>query len=122
MCYIYDNYDIHDVNFELKAVGLPENSYFSSCSHGFTLDTDVTILIFEIDGVKTEFNYENYSLHFDIKLQNLESLKIHLKYKECPLASKLTVGELKQQKLCKVKFYGISKKLVGQNAKYTLKN
>ena len=41
ICYIYDEYDIHDVNYELKAVGLSENSFFSSCSMGFTLDTDI---------------------------------------------------------------------------------
>ena len=35
ICYIYDEYDIHDVNYELKAVGLPDNALFSSCSFGF---------------------------------------------------------------------------------------
>jgi len=82
ICYIYDEYDIHDVNYELKAVGLPENIFFSSSSFGFILDTNIEILEFEIDGVKSEYNYEDYSLSFNINLKNLKSNKIHLKYKK----------------------------------------
>ena len=28
VCYIYDDYDIHDIHFELKAVGLGAFSFF----------------------------------------------------------------------------------------------
>ena len=122
ICYIYDDYDIHDVNYELKAVGLPENVFFSSCSFGFILDTDIQILEFEIDGVKSEYDFEQYSLTFKINLKNLETNKIHLKYKESILKSKLTKGEIEQQKMSKVNSYGIHKILVGQNAKYVLNN
>ena len=122
ICYIYDNYDIYDVNYELKAVGLPENTFFTSSSFGFILDTDNVILEFEIDGVKSDYDYENYSLRFKINLKNLESIKIHLKYKKSPLQSKLTEGEIKQNKIFKCKYYGLSKRLVGQTAKFTLKN
>ena len=38
-----EDYDIHDVNYELKAVGLPENSFFSSCSIGFIIGADIDI-------------------------------------------------------------------------------
>ena len=122
ICYIYDEYDIHDVNYELKAVGLPENVFFSSCSFGFILDTDIQILEFEIDGKKSEYDFEQYSLKFNINLKNLESNKIHMKYKESILKSKLTKGELEQQKMSKVNNYGIYKILVGQKAKYVLNN
>jgi len=37
VCYIYDDYDIHDINFEIKAVGLSPLSSFNSCSNGFPL-------------------------------------------------------------------------------------
>jgi hypothetical protein len=122
ICYIYDEYDIHDINYELKAVGLPENVFFSSCSFGFILDTEIQILEFEIDGVKSEYDFENYSLTFKINLKNLESNKIHMKYKESILKSKLTKGEIAQQKMSKVDCYGIHKILVGQKAKYVLNN
>ena len=69
ICYIYDEYDIHDVNYELKAVGLPENAFFSYSSMGFALETDIQILEFEIDGVKSKYNYGEYSLSFDINLK-----------------------------------------------------
>ena len=33
-CYIYEDYDIHDINYEIKAVGLPKNLYYTSASFG----------------------------------------------------------------------------------------
>ena len=121
VCYVYDDYDIHDVHYELKAVGLPPNTFFTSCSVGFVLDTDIEILLFEKDGEKTKYNYSHYSLEFDIHLKNLQSNKIHLKYKESPLKNKMTQGEKKERKFVKNNYYGISKNVAGQNAKFTLK-
>ena len=120
ICYVYEDYDIHDINYELKAVGLPPNTFFTSCSIGFVFDTDVEILEFEKDGKKTEYKYESYSLEFKIHLTNLQSNKIHLKYKESPLKSKMTEGEKKESKFVKNHYYGLSKNTAGQNGKYTL--
>ena len=122
ICYINDNFDIYDINYELKAVGLPENTFFTSCSFGFILDTDIKVIEFEIDGKKTDYNLEKYSIIFNINLGNLESIKVHIKYQESPLLKKLTEGEIKQRNISRTKFYGLSKRLVGQNAKFTLKN
>ena len=120
VCYVYEDYDIHDVNYELKAVGLPKNTFFTSCSIGFVFDTDVEILEFEKDGKKEEYKYESYSLEFKIHLTNLQSNKIHLKYKESPLKSKMTEGEKKERKFVKNNYYGLSKNTAGQNGKFTL--
>ncbi len=122
ICCIYDDYDIIDVKYELKAVGLPENSYFTRTSFGFYLDYDIDILEFEMDGEKSKYNLENHSLRFKIKLKNLQSCKIHLKYKQSPILSKLTEGEMKQKDISKLNVYGLSNRLAGQTAKYTLKN
>ena len=122
VCYVYDDYDIYDINYELKAVGLPENTYFTSCSFGFKLETDIEILAFEINGVKTNYNFEKYSLYFAIKMKNLDMIKIHIKYKEAPLESELTEGEIKIKRINKAKYYGLSKRLAGKIAKFTLKN
>ena len=121
-CYIFNDYDIHDINYELKAVGLPEGTYFNSASNGFYLDTLIEILEFEIDGKKSEYKYDNYQLKYDIILYNLEENKIHLKYKQSPLYDKLTEGELKLRKIYKSDFYGISPNIKGQKAKFTLIN
>ena len=120
VCYVYEDYDIHDINYELKAVGLPPNTFFTSCSIGFVFDTDVEILEFEKDGKKEEYKYESYSLEFKIHLTNLQSNKIHLKYKESPLKSKMTEGEKKERKFVKNNYYGLSKNTAGQNGKFTL--
>ena len=118
ICYIYEEYDLHDINYELKAVGLPENTYYNMCSIGFTYDRKIEIIEFEIDGKRAKYKYKDYSLEFDIHLQNLESNKIHLKYKESHL--KLTPGEKKERKFYRSDYYGVSKNIKGQMAIFTL--
>ena len=120
VCYVYEEYDIHDVHYELKAVGLPPNSYFTSCSIGFIFDTDVEILAFEIDGKKKKYKYQHYSLEFNIHLKNLQSNKVHFKYKESPSKRKMTEGERRERKFVKSNYYGVTKNIAGENAKFTL--
>ena len=45
-----------------------------------------------------------------------------MKYKESILKNKLTKDEMEQKKIFKENYYGISKTLVGQKAKYVLNN
>ena len=120
ICYVYDDYDIHDVNYEIKAVGLPSNSFFSSCSLGFVIGNDIEVLEFEKDGKKEDYDYENYSLEFKIYLKNNESNKIHLKYKESPSKGKMTEGEKRERKFVRNDWYGLSKNLAGQRGKFIL--
>ena len=40
ICTINDEYDLHEINYELKAVGIPEGMNFTSSSLGFVLDTN----------------------------------------------------------------------------------
>ena len=123
ICYINNDCDIHDITYELKAVGLPDNMKFNSGSHGFIIDTNVDILLFEIDGIEqTDYEYEKYSLRFKINLKNLESNKIHIKYTESPKYEKMTEEEKNFRKIYRSKYYGLSERLVGENAKYILKN
>ena len=117
-CYIYDDYDLYDINYELKAVGLPPNVYYSSATFSFYIGTFVEIIEFEIDGKKTEYELENYSLKFKIKLKNMESNKIHIKYKEKP--SNGNQGDITEGKIYRSKYYGLSYNSKGQMAKFTL--
>ena len=120
ICYVYDEYDIHDVHYELKAVGLPNNSFFNSCSLGFVIGADIEILEFEKDGKKADYDYSDYSLEFNIFLKNNESNQIHVKYKESPSKRKMTEGEKRERKFVKNDYYGLSKNLAGQKAKFVL--
>ena len=121
VCYVYDDYDIHDVNYELKAVGLPNNSFFSSCSLGFVIGDDIEILEFEKEGKKEEYDYSDYSLEFKICLKNNESNRIHVKYKKSPSKSKMTEGEKRERKFVRNEYYGITKNIAGQRAKFVLR-
>ena len=124
ICYIYDEYDIYDINYELKAIGLPNYMSFTSGSFNFMhydLNTNYETLLFEIDGIKqTKYKLDNYSLQFNINLRNLESNKIHIKYKEIP--QHMTKEKQSLWKLCHSKYYGLPKRLMGEKAKFILKN
>ena len=65
-CYIYEDYDLHDVNYELKAVGLPSNACYNYTSFPFYIGILVEIIEFDIDGEKADYEYENFSLKFKI--------------------------------------------------------
>jgi hypothetical protein len=54
ICYIYDDYDMHDVHFEIKAVGLGPFSFFNSCSIGFYMGKEIEIINLEINGQKKQ--------------------------------------------------------------------
>ena len=116
-CYVYQDYDIHEINFELKAVCLNDNEYFSKGFIGLTLDKIINVLEFEIDGKKAPYRYDNSLIEFDIHLGNFESNQIHVKYKE---SENLTIFEKKERKLFKSDCYLLSEKLKGQNAIFTL--
>ena len=119
VCYIYDDYDIHDIHFELKAVGLGAFSFFNSASVPFYLGKIIDILEFEINGKKSDYRFDGY-FDFDIHLNNLESAKVHLKYKESPKFK----GDKKNEKLIyslyRKEYYGLMKSLSGQMGKYSL--
>ena len=121
-CYINDEYDIHDITYELKAVGLQEHMYFTTSSYAFHIDTKIKILDFEIDGLRQNYEYEKYSMRFKIKLKNLESVNIHLKFQESPLLEKMTLGARQIRDIYRSTYYGVPKRLSGQNAKFILIN
>jgi len=115
--YIYDDYDIHDINFEIKAVGLSPLSSFNSCSNGFSMGKEIEILDFEINGKKSKYNYRNYSLDYNINLKNLQTAKIHLKYKEKKMTNKMKANEKAVYSFFRQEYYGLSESLNGQMGK-----
>ena len=121
-CYINNEYDTHDINYELKAVGLPNEMAFTTSYFGFNIDNKIEIILFEINGINAEYEHEKYFLRFKINLKNLESVGVHIIYNESPLYDKMTQGEKQVRNFYRFKYYGISKRLVGQNAKYILIN
>ena len=120
VCYVYDDYDMHDVHFEIKAVGLGPFSFFNSCSTGFYIGKDIEILELEINGKKAKYTYNDYCLDFNINLKNLQTAKIYLKYKERPNFAKMTNSERLKYAFFRQEFYGLSPNLSGQMGKYRL--
>ena len=113
VCYVYDDYDIHYANFEIKAVGLGPFSFFNSCSTGFYMGKDIEIISLEINGKKSKFEYNNYCLDYNVKLKNLQTAKIYLKYKERPKFNTMSPDEKEIYKFYRQEFYGLSENLSG---------
>ena len=121
-CYIYDDYDIHDIYYDIKAVGLDELLYFDKCSHIFNYDSIIEIKSLHVNEIPTNYIYINIvnSIVFNIKLYNLETAKVHIIYKESKDLSKLNQGEIEQRNIYKEEYYGLGTILAGQIAEYTL--
>ena len=140
ICSIYDDYDIHDITYKLKFIGL--NKYFKAKSYFFDFpklylnsnsenhknhfyQKDLIYIVenFEINGKKCDFQYSNNVIKFKIILENKESAKIHIKYKEYPKYDEKTEeDETIFNKISRAKLYGLSERLSGEDAKYILKN
>ena len=119
-CSVYDDYDEHDITYEIKAVGLANNLYYPSASFGFNYHIEFEIKSFTVDGNPTNYVKKPHSIEFKIKLCNLNSSKIHIIYNEKKLLNKLSEGELEERKIYRYGDYGIERNMAGQNAKFSL--
>ena len=118
--YIYNEYDLHEINFDLTAINIPEKAFYDSYNLGFNIGKKIEIIELKIEGKNENFDFENNLIKFNIHLGNMESNKIFLKYKELPLIEELTEDEIKERKFFRNEIYGLSKKLQGLKAKFTL--
>ena len=111
ICYVYDNYNIYEVNYDIQAIGLQKGSFFPSCNHECYYDAQ--ILSCEINGEKGKYKLIGTLLQLEYKLYNLDKAKIYLKYKEIRKAKE-------DRNLYRTEHYGLRKSLAGQIAKFTL--
>ena len=117
-CCINDEFDIHDIYYELKANGLSVNM----ANLTFDRYTNIEINHFEIEGKPANFEFHENKMRFNIQLKNLEHKKIHITYKEYPLFKKMTENQKEIRNIYRKKYYGLSYRLAGQKAKYILIN
>ena len=115
VCFVYNNYNIYDINYEIQAIGLRQGGYFPSCNHQCYYDFE--ILLCTINGEKAKYEKIGTLLQLKVKLYNLESAKIHIKYKEL---RKLNIVEIEKRNLYRKDYYGLRESLAGQIAKFTL--
>ena len=120
ICYMYDDYEIYDIYYELKAVGLGEYQVFRNCTHSFGYSNKIQMQKFLINEKPSKYKMLNYGVEFDINLKNLESLKIHMIYKSTKDLSKLSKGEKEERNIYRYQYYGISSVFAGQMAKLSL--
>ena len=120
ICYVYDDYDIHDIYYDLKAVGLSGGSYFPQANYSFTVAEKIEIQSLKINNVPSEYKLSGCFLSFKVNLNNLESIKIHLKYKSIKDLSRLSQGKKEERKIYRYEYYGLYGDLAGQMAKFSL--
>ena len=120
ICYVYDDYDIYDVYYDLKAVGLRRGEYFPKCSHGFSYDKEIEIQSFLINGEEYPYIHKRNNIEFEINLKNSETKKIHILYKSSKNKMFYTQNELEERNIYRYESYGLNKSLAGQKAKFSL--
>lgn len=111
ICYVYDNYNIYEVSYDIQAIGLKKGSFFPSCNHECYYDAQ--ILSCKINGEKGQYKLIGTLLQLEYKLYNLDKAKIYLKYKEIRKKNE-------DRNLYRTEHYGLRKSLAGQIAKFTL--
>ena len=119
-CYIYDDKDIHDVFYDIKAVSNDNKLIFNSCSYAFDYDKSIKIKYLTVDDTPVPHTKKLNSIEFKIKLYNSQTSKIHIMYEESKDLSKLNKGEIEERKIYREGKYGLQSTLYGQNAKYSL--
>ena len=120
ICYVYDDYDIYDIYYELKAVGLGEYQYFPKCTQSFYYDRKIEIQSFLIDGRPSHYKMLRHGIEFYINLRNFESLQVHMRYKSTKDLSILSNGEIEERSIYRTDTYGLDKSLAGQMGKFSL--
>ena len=120
ICYIYDDYDIHDIYYDIKAVGLSRNSFFPLCSHGFNYDKDIEIDSLTLNGEDVRYSHQGHSITFKINLHNSQIAKVHIIFKEYMNNDILSIQEREHRQIYRTEYYGIHKSLHGQMAKFSL--
>jgi len=73
--YIYDDYEIYDLYFDLKVVGLSENKSYNAFSQYFNEDSIIEIQKLSINEKDSEFLLNNSYFEFKLKLYNLQLQK-----------------------------------------------
>ena len=120
-CYIYDDYDLHDIYYDIEAVGLDEKNYFNVCYHSFQYNKIIEIQDFSINNeASSKYIKRNKNIEFEVKLNNLEISRIHIVYKESKDLKKKKKGSIEFRKIYRDEVYGLDKLLEGQIAKFIL--
>ena len=121
ICYIYDDYDIHDIYYDIKAVGLSRNSFLPECLHGFfNYNKNIEIDSLTLNEEPIRYSQQSHSIKFKINLHNSQIAKVHIIYKEYINNNILSNQEREHRKLYRTDYYGIHKSLQGQMAKFSL--
>ena len=121
ICYIYDDYDLHDIYYDIEAVGLDEKNYFNVCYHSFQYNKKIEIQDFSINNeASSKYIKRNKKIEFEVKLYNLEISRIHIVYKESKDLKKKKKRSIEFRKIYREEVYGLDKLLEGQIAKFIL--
>ena len=119
-CFVYDDKDVHDVVYDIKAISNDNKLIFNSCSYGFDYDKNIKIKYLTVDDVPVAHTKKLNSIEFKIKLSNSQTSKIHIIYDESKDLSKMNIAEIEERKIYREGKYGLQSTLNGQKAKYSL--
>jgi len=116
ICYIYDNYDLYDIYFNLKAFGMNYNK----ANFYFQYSKSIEIQSFQINDIPSNYQIKNLYVSYDVNLRDGESKKIHIIYKLKPKNNFLTKSVISKNKIYRKEYYGLDSSLAGISAKFSL--
>jgi len=120
ICYIHEDYDTHNIFYDIKAVTNDNKLIFNSCSFAFDYDKKIKIKYLTVDDIPVSHTKKLNSIEFKIKLSHSQISKIHIIYDESKDLNKLSKEEIGKRKIYREGKYGLKSILSGQKAKYSL--
>ena len=121
ICYIYDDYQIHDIYYILKVVGLAKKRKITKSSYSFDSFYNIEIQEFSLNDIPSNYSVEESNIiKFAVNLSNLETVKVHIKIKAKKRIYYLSKESKEENKIYREDYYGLSSNLAGEKAKYSL--
>ena len=68
ICYIYDEYDLHNIYYEIEVAGLNEKQYFNVCYHSFQYHKKIEIQTFSVNNEESKYIKRNNNIEFEVRL------------------------------------------------------
>ena len=119
ICYIYDDFDLYDIYFNLYAFG-PYGSYFKHDNIYYNYKKSIEIQSIKVNDIPSNYQMKNLYVSYDVNINVGESKKVHLIYKLKPKNNSLTKSVLSRDKLYRSEYYGLNPILAGITAKFSL--
>ena len=121
ICYMYDDYNMYDIYYVLKIFNLKNGYKIDKSFFSFDINYVNEIQELSLNDIPSNYLWEGKTyISFVVNLSNLESMKVHIKYKATKNLEYLNNNEIEKRKLSRNEYFRLDSDLCGEKVKYSL--